>query len=353
VRKEDAEEFTQSLGQIVGGSWRQIALAERLGVPSALGLKTKEWVNERLGGYVKLTAEERFKAYSELTAEGHSKRSIARITGAGRGTVVRDTGPNGPLKPTSKSGRTRDTGPNGPLDAVAALAATGKVRSAAKALDSRQRREDERAADLKQPFDGHLPEGVHFGDFRELATAIPEGSIDLVFTDPPYNESSIPLYAEAARIAARVLKQNGSLIAYSGQKYLPQVLAGMSPFLRYWWTCAGIHEGGNQILEKLGVRCGWKPLVWFVKGTRGIVSDVLLDTVRGDREKDAHEWQQAVSEARYFIERLCPAGGTVVDFFIGGGTTRVAAEQLGRKFIGFEVAESALQKALERWEKVA
>ncbi len=38
MNKDDAEEYTQSLGQVVGGAWRQIALAKRLGVPKALGV---------------------------------------------------------------------------------------------------------------------------------------------------------------------------------------------------------------------------------------------------------------------------------------------------------------------------
>jgi hypothetical protein len=68
VKREDAEEFTQSLGQIVGGSWRQIALAKRLGVPQALGLSVDEWVNKRLGGYVRMTVEDRRRAVEEGAA---------------------------------------------------------------------------------------------------------------------------------------------------------------------------------------------------------------------------------------------------------------------------------------------
>ena len=53
ISAEDAEEYTQSLGQIFGGGWRQIAWAERQGVPAVLGLTTEEWVTQRLGGYVR------------------------------------------------------------------------------------------------------------------------------------------------------------------------------------------------------------------------------------------------------------------------------------------------------------
>lgn len=265
---------------------------------------------------------------------GHQKAEKAKAakTGTNRGAVQR----------SDKMKRLAEE-LNRPDIIKAVKAGETKAHAALKNLE-----EMKRAKDLARPVEMELPEGIHRGDFRELAAMIPDNSVELVFTDPPYDEKSVGLYADAARVAARILKPGGSMIAYSGQKHLPAVLSGMSAHLRYWWTCAGIHEGGNQILEKLGIRCGWKPLVWFVKGGRGDVQNILVDTVRGDREKDAHEWQQAASEARYFIEKLCPAGGLVVDFFLGGGTTKIAADQLERRFIGFEVNAKALEGAAKR-----
>jgi hypothetical protein len=86
----DAEEFTQSLGQIVSGSWRQVALAKRLGVPQALGLTLEDWVATRLGGYVKLSIPDRREAVRNLTDEGHSAREIAEIVGVSPDTAARD-----------------------------------------------------------------------------------------------------------------------------------------------------------------------------------------------------------------------------------------------------------------------
>ena len=51
----------------------------------------------------------------------------------------------------------------------------------------------------------------------------------------------------------------------------------------------------------------------------------------------AHPWQQSVVEARYYIEKLTPTGGLVVDPFCGGGTTAVAAKLSGRKWITCEL----------------
>jgi len=208
--------------------------------------------------------------------------------------------------------------------------------------------EKKRSTDLARPVEIDLPAGIHRGDFRDLSDQISDNSVDLIFTDPPYDADSVVLYEDAARIAARILKPGASMIAYSGQRHLPDVMAGMSKHLRYWWTIAGVHEGGNQMLQKLGIRCGWKPLLWFVKDTRGDIQNVMLDVVRGDREKTAHEWQQSEIEAAHIIDKLCTAQGVVVDFCLGGGTTAVACKKLNRKFIGFEINAASIERSVER-----
>ncbi|HKN42314.1 MAG TPA: hypothetical protein VJW23_00210, partial [Propionibacteriaceae bacterium] len=59
---EQAEEFTQALGQVFSGGWRMIAHAKEQGIPEALGLSTSDWVEHRLGGYVRLSLTERQEA---------------------------------------------------------------------------------------------------------------------------------------------------------------------------------------------------------------------------------------------------------------------------------------------------
>jgi hypothetical protein len=79
MNREDSEEYTQSIGQIVAGSWRQIAWAERQGIPAALGLSIEQWVKERLGGYGRLSSTERRDAVKELTDDGCSTREIGLL----------------------------------------------------------------------------------------------------------------------------------------------------------------------------------------------------------------------------------------------------------------------------------
>ncbi len=172
--------------------------------------------------------------------------------------------------------------------------------------------------------------------------------MQLVFTDPPYDKESTNLFRDAAAISARILKPGGSFIAYCGHQQIPEVLKSCSQYLRYWWLIACVHRDGTKLLERLGLRAGWKPMVWFVKGTRGDVQNIVMDTVSGGREKAGHEWQQSESEAAYYIEKLTSSDGLVVDFFGGSGTTAAAAKSLGRQFIIFEENQLSVVKIAGR-----
>lgn len=89
MRVEDAEEYTQALGQIAAGWWRQRALGVKFGVPAALGLSIEEW-SERLGGYVRLAIPERREAVAELEADGFTQTETAYEKGFPRGCQFTD-----------------------------------------------------------------------------------------------------------------------------------------------------------------------------------------------------------------------------------------------------------------------
>jgi hypothetical protein len=215
-----------------------------------------------------------------------------------------------------------------------------------KERESAAKRQEQKAAAVakRQSVDG-----LYLGDFRKIGDKIPDASVDLIFTDPPYDRKAIELYDGLGEFAARVLRPGGSLIAYIGQIQLPDAVADLSAHLRYWWTCSCYHSGPALLrMNEYGIVNGWKPMLWFVKETRGDKTTFVNDVATGSREKSHHEWQQSEAEARYFIELLTEKDGFVVDPFCGGGTTPAACIALGRKWAAFEIDEANAARASER-----
>lgn len=59
-------------------------------------------------------------------------------------------------------------------------------------------------------------------------------------------------------------------------------------------------------------------------------------------------WAKPLPLIEQLVEWLCPPGGTVLDLFTGSGTALVAAKNLGRKAIGFDIDEAACKRAAQR-----
>lgn len=213
--------------------------------------------------------------------------------------------------------------------------------------DDRQKKRTEAAASAPESVNS----GIIIGDFRTRANQVADGSLSLIFTDPPYNREASKLLPDLAEFAAAKLAEGGSLICYVGQTQLPAALDAFRSHLRYWWTIACIHSGGATVMREYGVNAGWKAVLWFVKATRDNNEVFVSDVMSGGKEKSHHDWQQAQSEAEYWIEKLCPEDGLVCDPFLGGGTTAAAAIARGRRWVGFEIDEDAARIASGRISK--
>ena len=188
------------------------------------------------------------------------------------------------------------------------------------------------------------------GDFREQSRTIPNDSIDLIFTDPPYATEFVPLYRDLAVIAYNTLRPGGSLVTYVGHSAIPKVIEFMEGAgLTYWWPIAIILSGSFARNFPRQVTIKWKPLLWFVKGDKLFTTDFLSDVVKSDTpSKGLHEWEQSLVEAEHVISRLSFEGQMIYDPMMGSGTTGVAAVKLGRRFTGIEIDSDKFEVAKAR-----
>ncbi len=207
------------------------------------------------------------------------------------------------------------------------------LREARKQPNDRERKHPE--------LRGQYNVGIRRGDFREVLSDIPNHSVDLILTDPPYGRDYLPLWNDLGLFAARVLLTTGALVTYSGQLYLPQVISALSDHLDWWWLCALIHQG-NGNLTPLGqpvrkVINQFKPILIFVPRGGGI-NHIYRDLIPGaGKEKDKHNWQQPVLEAKHILAMFCQPGDLVVDPFAGSGAIGQAAREFGCNFLGAEI----------------
>lgn len=186
------------------------------------------------------------------------------------------------------------------------------------------------------------------------AVSIPlaSGSVDLIFTDPPYLKEYLPCYAGLAREAKRVLKPGGFVFAMCGGMYLNQIYRFFDDAgLDYFWEFHHIHNGDAPYIWQRNVVAKSKSIIAYSNGpgqprVGGVQS--RFDAI--GRMKDFHHWGQDVGSARYYIDHFSAPGDLVVDPFVGGGSYAVACKLLGRRFIGFDVDGAALESARQHVE---
>lgn len=180
------------------------------------------------------------------------------------------------------------------------------------------------------------------GDLSLLYDAVPDYSVDMFFSDPPYHADSVDTFTELARLAAVKLRPGGLCLTYSGQMHLPQVMTAMSAHLAYWWVFALRHTGGHLTIWKFNLWNDWKPILVFAKpyadGTLPLAPEWVQDFLDGGgRDKHYHEWGQDADEATYWIEKLTEPNALICDPYVGGGAIPVACKLTGRRWIGTDI----------------
>lgn len=189
------------------------------------------------------------------------------------------------------------------------------------------------------------------GDCLELMKELPDGCVDLVVTDPPYGVSykksdepymigdTVNLFPFFLPEVRRLLHDNGAIYSFSSTTQLTTILPQFQIYFKLhsiiiWDKIVG------QIPRQLShYKLRYEPILYGSKGLhrlRNYQDDVIQQQiVRGLAR--VHPTQKPVEVIRYCIENSTEADQTILDPFLGSGTTAVAAKQLGRHFIGMEI----------------
>lgn len=196
---------------------------------------------------------------------------------------------------------------------------------------------------------------VFVGDVRTGLPQIKDSSVDLVFIDPPYNKEAVEeLYKHIASVAGRVLVQGGSLLVMCGGSYLDLALKELSTDkrLQYNWDVVYVCPRGVPLIQDRKVSAAVKHILWFVKGK--YEGKIVYDYIEAPPDPDGadktyHRWGQSVEGVKEILRRLTKDGDVICDFMCGGGSTVVAALELGgRKIIACDVDKEAVRTTQRR-----
>lgn len=214
------------------------------------------------------------------------------------------------------------------------------------------------------------------GDALAVMASMPDNSVDLIATDPPYGIGYVsswttrmdgsPRVADASfgadvfdaswlAEAARVLRPGGALYLFTrwdvASRWRDAVNAtGLKTVQRIvWdkshWGMGDLRYYGSQTEDVLFAVKGDHRLRWQKR--EGNVWRVWKGEVWRDGYT-GHPTQKPVAVMSRPIEVSCPPGGIVLDPFCGSGSTGVAAQRLGRDFIGIEIDAKWVARARER-----
>ena len=220
---------------------------------------------------------------------------------------------------------------------------------------------------------------LYQGDCLELMKNIPDGSVDLIVTDPPYRCISGGRAGKRNQPTGILMKNDGKLFDHNDVKaseFFPELyrvlkdgthcyvmvnLLNLQEFMNAAYQ-AGFKIHNLLIWKKNNVT----PNRWYMKNC-----EFTLFLYKGKAKyindcgsKQCHEFnnivgrklhptEKPVALMEYYILNSSAENDTVLDPFMGAGSTGIAAIHTGRKFIGMELDEKYYKIAAERIEKEA
>ena len=207
---------------------------------------------------------------------------------------------------------------------------------------------------------------LYLGDCRDVLPTL--GPVDAVVTDPPYG---IELGSTAGAGAGHGLRLDAyASFADSYEQFVSEVVPAINAALALAergavFTGQHIHEqrkpdavGGVYCSAASGRHCwGFKsflPVLFYGKAPdiqMGSKATAIASNETVDRKEIGHPVPKPLGWMKWLVSLASRQGETVLDPFMGSGTTGVACANLGRAFIGIEREPTYFDIACRRIEE--
>lgn len=194
---------------------------------------------------------------------------------------------------------------------------------------------------------------LHLGDCLEVMRGMADGIADAVICDPPYGvnlakwDSDIPpqeILDECLRVSSgAVVWFGGAKTVLDFARYVPR-----PDRMLIWHVTFSLGA-----VQQNGIYYKWHPIwCWRLpKMQHGIQRDFIKEWESATAQNNGYDHPAKKPEKimRLLVESF--GGNTVLDPFMGSGTTGVACTQTGRNFIGIEIDPAYYEMANRRIEQ--
>jgi site-specific DNA-methyltransferase (adenine-specific) len=183
---------------------------------------------------------------------------------------------------------------------------------------------------------------LHLGDCLEVMRSMPDKSVDAVITDPPYgigwsgsNASTLswnPIVNDDGKFDLTPILNMDCLVISFGANCYPEQLPH-----RGRWICwdKRVVENADRMLGSPFELAWTNKTSGFDRMYRVMHGGVV--NADGHNQRRVHPTQKPITLMERIILDYTHEGDTILDPFMGSGTTGVACVQTGRNFIGIEI----------------
>ena len=211
------------------------------------------------------------------------------------------------------------------------------------------------------------------GDCLEVMKTMADKSVDLVLTDPPYGvnyegghfhsgdvnivrkreklaNDTVNVYPELFKEIYRLLKDGsgGAYVFYADS--LSEYVYPPKPFDKYQMLIWG-KSNARYAAMTARYKHNFEPLVWLQKPPskwRGDTKQTSLFWLKANAQNSHHPTEKPVGICSVLIRNSSDKDDTILDPFMGSGTTGCACKELGRNFIGIEINKTYYDIAVKR-----